>query len=291
MSRKSRAGFTLIELLVVIAIIAILIALLLPAIQKVREAAMRTQCISNLKQLGIAAHSCVDANKRLPPVNTWFPGTSGSPNRQGSVMYHLLPFMEQVAQWNQTAPGNASSGTAAYTMPIGVLLCPADPNPRPANVAICNYSPNGAVFGATAGGDYSPALIPDGSSNTLLFAERRMLTSSNTSTWHGVSQASGAWVQDTGRTTNLAGYFFFTRASNFLAAGATPNSGPTATWHGNHYGGIAVVLADGGVFFKGDPLSDATGVNALAVTATSKTWYNASCPVDGKPLLADWTSY
>src|SRR5687768_7839979 len=91
MSRTRRAAFTLIELLVVIAIIAILIALLLPAIQKVREAASRTQCANNLKQIGIAVHAANDLYKRLPPVSNFYPGATGN---QGTVLYHLLPFME-----------------------------------------------------------------------------------------------------------------------------------------------------------------------------------------------------
>src|SRR6266567_4417868 len=91
--RRSR-GFTLIELLVVIAIIAILIGLLLPAVQKVREAAARTSCTNNIKQMSLALHNCNDTQGRLPPQSGTFGGAYYAP-----LFFHLLPYIEQKAVW------------------------------------------------------------------------------------------------------------------------------------------------------------------------------------------------
>src|SRR6185436_9747421 len=101
--RKSvRTGFTLIELLVVIAIIAILIALLLPAVQQAREAARRTQCRNNLKQLGLALHNYHDAKNRFPQAVIWgtWNGQSWLPNHH-TWLTMLLPYLDQAPLYNQ----------------------------------------------------------------------------------------------------------------------------------------------------------------------------------------------
>jgi prepilin-type N-terminal cleavage/methylation domain-containing protein/prepilin-type processing-associated H-X9-DG protein len=132
--RRARTGFTLIELLVVIAIIAVLIGLLLPAVQKVREAAARAQCQNNMKQLGLALHNFESARGAFPP------GCLFNPAPRHSVFAFLLPYVEQGnvaaiykwdAWWNDSkaaSPAEYVNQTAINTR-IKVFQCPATPGP------------------------------------------------------------------------------------------------------------------------------------------------------------------
>jgi prepilin-type N-terminal cleavage/methylation domain-containing protein/prepilin-type processing-associated H-X9-DG protein len=129
MSRR-RSGFTLIELLVVIAIIGILIALLLPAVQKIREAAARMQCQNNLHQIGLATHNYENANGYLPPGQATYPVVTPPITSPGSILALLLPYMEQSNKYNlfdftQDINSGANNG-GARLQDVKSYLCPSD---------------------------------------------------------------------------------------------------------------------------------------------------------------------
>jgi prepilin-type N-terminal cleavage/methylation domain-containing protein len=300
MSRWRRwLGFTLIELLVVIAIIAILIGLLLPAVQKVRSAAARTQSQNNLKQMSLALHSMNDSLGGLPSVSC--NGYLGSPppsavngnpakGMYATIQYFMLPYLEQKDVWSAMALNHPDSWWCGYV--IKTYVAPLDPS-SPANGLLdtgsprCgdSYAPNEYVFGqpGTPPTARIPATFKDGTSVTIVFAEKYMACGTTG------KMASFYW----GQTSTGTGNNNCNRLGNPGANGSYPafyslnvpqfgpsNNSPTATCNpcllqGFEATGIQVGLGDG-------------SVRVVSSEISAATWSFAVQPGDGNPLGPDW---
>jgi prepilin-type N-terminal cleavage/methylation domain-containing protein len=312
-----RRGFSLIELLVVIAIIAILIGLLLPAVQKVREAANRMKCRNNLKQLGLAAHNYHDTIGHFPPGIGYYPPARGA---FGTYFFHLLPYLEQDNLYYEALgsvpfpppdgptmayyPGNNN----VYSQPVPIFICPSDPSVDSGGVVTVNgvafgassYAPNAMVIG-TKGPQGKTRLtdILDGTSNTILHAEK-YAHCTNTTMALAFRDGGTAWAYCTSlvfpwqpppMNPPYKGF-----GPGFCIAAFVPRGAPNAIGPGSKFqvqptpflGNCDPTRAStphaGGIQVG---LADGS-VRTLAASMSGDTWWAAVTPRGGEVLGSDW---
>jgi prepilin-type N-terminal cleavage/methylation domain-containing protein len=259
-------GFTLIELLVVIAIIAVLIGLLLPAIQKVREAAARTQSANNLKQIALAVHNCASPNNgALPPSYGVF---RGSPAGFHSFFYHILPYIEQE---NIATLYPAGLIGIAVPVPVQTFIAPGDPSNDSTSIRT-SYACNSVVF-KVSGASLPSVFGTKGSSNTVILMERYSLTATGTVGGSiGLQSRSHIWSEAFASLDCSTVPTGFTNAPQFAPALAeADNRRP----QGFISSVMVVSLGDGSVRIVGPDVSPTT-------------WCWACNPSTGDPPPSDW---
>jgi len=323
--KRLRVGFTLIELLVVIAIIAILIGLLLPAVQKVREAAARMSCSNNIKQLSLAVQNYASTYQdALPPLTAAVNGAKMNSAHGGTIHFILLPYIEQEALFKAGSVPNQIAGTyngIQYSNPWGgnvpnappgkpqvlyqvikPFVCPSDatlsngyPSNRGADWAGTSYSGNYQLFGGQHTGNsdeskYKVGNTPDGTSNTISF----ICNYGGRTSDHGQLWAYPGWDW-AGDARYQGGAFYGGNSTRWtFPAGWNINSGTQYSWDYIPQFGVPQAQATRrqnvyanhtGTCMVGLLDGSARGVSA---SVSQQTFTNAIRPDDGNTLGPDW---
>jgi prepilin-type N-terminal cleavage/methylation domain-containing protein len=299
--RYWKGAFTLIELLVVIAIIGILIGLLLPAVQKVRDAANRTKCSNNVKQIGLAVHNYASTFDKVPAI--WSPdsggGTAGSgagaPSPTGTIFFFLLPYIEQDGIYRLGVAGGGANAVGSDI--VKILLCPADSsldsNLQRYGYASCSYAANLEVFDPKGPGSITSSM-PDGTSNTVIFAERYKVCAPTSGGYTGPAWAMHpAYVGHAWDTPGFGYHDYYNSAGGSADPNFEQNQDPnnpsglpyqiappvlSCDWRITqtaHSGAMIVGMGDG-------------SVRPVSASISLQTWMFACNPKDGNPLPSDW---
>lgn len=319
MTRKlfRTAGFTLIELLVVIAIIAILIGLLLPAVQKVREAAAIATCSNNLKQTSLAVHTYESTYGNVP---TGYQDIQSPTQKLSNVLFLLLPYIEQQNVYalglNTTTGGMRASTNGVRQTVIKTYICPGDPTLSGyLDTVVCvgyatsNYVGNLMVFNPAGGASIMNAM-PDGTSNTVMFSHMLRLCDPTNGPFGGsastVDWAADAWAGGAHQWPLFGWNEYNTAYPGKLNAlnvdgqinfnSLHPNFGspsgnipfqvqPQSTAQGSGTCDIQTTVSPHNVMIVG---SGDGSVRKVQSTILYSTWVNACNPIDGNPLGSDW---